>query len=98
MWMIYYVPWNDRNLTKEDGSSTIGMCDNRKKCVFICENLSSERYKKVLCHEICHAYCFEYGIELSTYEEEVLCNFVSEHGKNIIYTVDRLFKIVGMIA
>ena len=57
-------------LIRSNGTLAIGSCDDESKTIYINENLSPERMKKVLCHEITHA------ATLKTVDESPLqCSF-----------------------
>lgn len=63
-----------------NGYSTIGACDDGKKCIYIQEGLSPELMKKVLCHELTHAAMFSYNVELSLAQEELLADLIATYG------------------
>lgn len=94
IWQIKNVGRFDNNLMRLDGSFALGICDNNQNTIFICNSVSDEKYIHIMTHEICHAYCFEYGVVLDTDTEEMLCNFVADYGRNIIDTVDKLTRIL----
>lgn len=94
MWIVRFANINDNNLRRSDGSLALGICDNNIKTIFIANNQTDYKTEHILCHEITHAICFEYGILLPLDTEEWLCNFMSEHGKEIIYILDDLLYII----
>lgn len=47
---------------------------------------------RVLCHELTHAVCMTYNLYMPIETEEKLCNFMSDHGKEIIYLLDDLLE------
>lgn len=89
-WVVKFVRLADKNLRRSDGSFTLGICDNNIKTIFIANNQSDYKTEHILCHEITHAICFEYNIILPIDTEEWLCNFMADHGKEIIYILDDL--------
>lgn len=94
IWELRFVKTNSNQLMRSDGSQTLGVTDNNVKCVFIADNLSDEMTERVLCHELTHCICFEYDISIPIDTEEWLCNFMSDHGKEIIYLLDDLLRII----
>ena len=64
-WRIVLVSPLHPKLFRSDGSVTIGACDDLDKKIYISEDLSLSKMKKVLCHEITHAAMFSYNVDLS---------------------------------
>lgn len=90
VWKLRLVNPRDKNLRRSDGSPCLGLCDNNLKTVFIADNQPPDKEEHILCHELCHCICFEYGFLLDVELEEWLCNFMADYGKEIIYLVDDL--------
>lgn len=90
LWRLEFCRPNSPNLRRSDGTWTIGVSDNSVKTVWIADNLSNYMEERVLCHELTHCICFEHNIYLPIETEEWLCNFMSNHGKEIIYLLDEL--------
>lgn len=89
-WKIKYVnPFSD-DLRRSDGSLTVGMTDWEKRSVFLSNRLTGAFLRKVLAHELCHAFCFSYNITMSIDEEERLADFVASYGTELIYLLDDL--------
>ena len=94
IWKIQFANPNSKELLRSDGSSTFGVTDNSVKKIFIADNLSDEMTERVLCHEITHVICFENNISIPLETEEWLCNFMADHGKEIIYLLDDILRII----
>ena len=90
LWRIVFTYPQNPNLRTSDGRKVLGLCDNNIKTIFIADNQSDYKTEHIICHEVTHAICFEYDIHLDYEMEEWLCNFMSDHGKEIIYLVDDL--------
>lgn len=94
-WKIKFIPGSSGDLRRYDGSYTIGMTDNKKKTIFLYEDLHGEMLYKVLCHELVHAYCFSYGIYMDEEDEERLANFIVHYASDILHlTYEVLENIV----
>lgn len=93
-WKIIFVNPNNRNLINNQGLYTLGMTDNKLRCVFLSNKLYGELLYKVLCHELCHVYAFSYNIKMSIDDEERLAQFISEYGKSIISDTDYLLEVL----
>ena len=49
------------------------------------------RFKeKVLCHELCHVFCFSYNIRMDAEQEEFLANWIATYGREVIELLDNL--------
>lgn len=90
IWLLRFVRPSDKNLKNSLGAYTLGVTDNNVKTVFIADNLDDYMTEHVICHELTHCICFEHNIFLPFDTEEWLCNFMSDHGKEIIYLLDNL--------
>ena len=93
-WQLKFVNPNNRNLMRSDGSITIGMTDNNKKTVFINNRLKGQLQDKVLCHELTHVFAFEYDYDIPIEVEEIVADFMSLYGRNIIYLLDDIMEIL----
>lgn len=85
------VSSNHPKLITPYGYSTIGVCDNDMKTIYIKEGLSSYMMKKVLCHEITHAAMFSYQVFLTLEQEELLADLVATYGQEIIDITNKIF-------
>lgn len=97
-WRIKYVPWYSNKLMRSDGSRTVGMTDGNTNTVYLADNLDADFLEDVLCHELCHCVCFSYNINIPIDEEERLCNFMKDHGREVIYLLDDLLQKMYLIA
>lgn len=94
LWQVMYVNPGNEQLKNSDGAYTLGVCDNNQKTIFINNSLPPEKEEHVLCHEITHSVCFEYDIVLPIEAEERLCNFLADHGREIISILDELLWVI----
>ena len=78
-------------LIRSNVTFSIGSCDDESKTIYINENLSPERMKKVLCHEITHAAMFSYNVELNVQQEELLADLIATYGQEIIDITNKIF-------
>lgn len=92
VWKLLFVDPYDPNLFRRDGSLTIGMCDNARKCIYINEQLDCFMTKKVLCHELVHASMFSYGVFLSEDQEELVADLLATYGEEIIDKTNLIFS------
>lgn len=92
IWKVKFIRGSSEDLRRYDGSYTIGMTDNNQKTIFINKGLKGDLLYKVLCHEIVHAFCFSYDIEMSEEEEERLASFITYYGIEIFEIADQIYS------
>lgn len=92
-WILQFVRPNSEELRRSDGVYTLGVTDNTTKTVTIADNLSDRMTDKVLCHELTHVYSFENGCHMDMHTEEIVADFLSLYGRDIVYMADDLMKI-----
>lgn len=91
-WLIKFTqPFDDIFIT-ENGSRTIGVCDDETKTIYLSSSLRGKKLKKVLCHELVHAAMFSYGVKLEYNQEELLANLIATYGEEIINNTNDIFK------
>lgn len=93
-WKLEFVKPNSRNLMRSDGSITIGMTDNNVKTVYINNRLNQYLTDKVICHELTHVFAFEFDYDIPIDVEEIVADFMSLYGRDIIYLLDDLTEIL----
>lgn len=99
VWRLQFVESSNKHLQRSDKSWTIGVSDNNIKTVFIADNLSEYMTDKVLCHELCHVYSFENNLNIPIETEEVIADFMSLYGRDIIYLADNIMNnVLGRVA
>lgn len=91
-WHIRLVKSNSPILKRSDGSWSVGACDKNDRCIYLSENLHGSFLERVLCHELTHAACLSWNVSISMETEELICDFMSKHGKEIIYILDNLMR------
>lgn len=92
IWGLQFVKPSSRHLQRSDGSWTLGVTDDRLKTVFIADNLSQEMTDKVLCHELTHVFSFTTGYYMDIRTEEIVADFMSLYGRDIIYIADSIME------
>lgn len=79
-------------LMRPDGSRTIGMTDWNTRSVYLDKHLHGALLEKVLCHELCHVFCFSYNIHMDSDQEEFLADWISIYGRDVIEVLDDLLS------
>ena len=93
-WQVVFVKPNSKDLMRSDNSITLGMTDNNTKTIYINNKLNDYMTDKVLCHELCHVFAFEYNYFMDIQTEEIVADFMSLYGREIIYLLDDLVGIL----
>lgn len=93
-WQLLFVNPSNSNLKRSDGSITLGMTDNNTRTVYINNRLSDYMTNKVLAHEICHVFAFSFDYSMPIEVEEVVADFFSLFGRDMINLLDDLTLIL----
>ena len=91
-WNIDFVDPLNRNLMRSDNVYTLGVTDNSLKTIFLSNKLHGKMLDKVLCHELVHVYSFENDCEIDIKTEEIIADFMSLYGREIIYLADNIMN------
>ena len=93
-WQLKFVNPNNKELMRSDGSITLGMTDNNVKTVYINNKLNNYMADKVLAHELTHVFAFEFDYFIPIETEEIVADFMSLYGRDIVYILDELVGIL----
>jgi hypothetical protein len=93
-WQLKFVNPNSNELMRSDGSITLGMTDNNVKTVYINNKLNNYMTDKVLAHELTHVFAFEFDYFIPIETEEIVADFMSLYGRDIVYLLDDLVGIL----
>ena len=88
-WDIIFTN-NTDDLKRSDGSVTFGVTDVNVLGIFIWSSLRGRMLRKVMIHELSHAFIFSYGYFLTLEEEEFLCSFIDTYAEDIISYTDSI--------
>jgi hypothetical protein len=91
-WNLIFVNPRSEHLRTSKGAYTLGVTDDTLKTVFIADNLSEYMTNKVLCHEITHVYAFEFNYYMPIEVEEIVADFMSLYGRDIITLADDIMS------
>lgn len=84
---------------RSNSTYTLGVCDNGNKTIFLNNRLSGKLLDKVICHELTHVYSFEFNYVMDIQTEEIVADFMSLFGRDIIYMADDIMnKVLRRIA
>ena len=91
-WRVLLVSPNHPQLYRQDGTPTLGVCNDLTKTIYINDEVNSFMRKKILCHEITHAAMFSYNIDLTLEQEEILADLVATYGQEIVHITNMIFN------
>jgi hypothetical protein len=91
-WNIALVEPYSMELRRSDGSKTVGVTDNNTKTIYLSNLLQGKFLDKVLCHELVHVASFSYECSIDIETEEIIADFMSLYGREIIYMADELMQ------
>ena len=92
LWHIQFKKPTSSELRRSDGTCTFGVTDNNNKTVTLMKNMSDYMTNKVLCHELVHVFCFENNYNIDIQTEEIIADFMSLYGRDIIYLADDILS------
>lgn len=83
-WRVRRIPPSHPVLVYKTGAPAIGCCDDITKTIYLSYTLSPAMTKRVLCHEIVHAFMYSYNVPLTDEVEEIVANIIDTYGYSII--------------
>lgn len=81
------------DLVRSDGTLTLGVTDKTVLTIYLYAKLKGELLRKVLLHELTHAFIFSYGYYLTIEEEEFICSFMDTYAWDLTSLTDNLLHI-----
>ena len=79
-------------LQKNDGTFSVGCCNNEDKTIYLNKNLNGFFLKKVLTHEISHAALFSYHVKLPIQIEEEAVDIIATYGYEIVHITNMIYS------
>lgn len=74
------------------GETHLGVTDINTNTIYIYSGLSGNLLRRVIMHELTHAYLYSYSLPM--FNQEPLCSFVDTHADNIISQTDHILDHV----
>lgn len=84
VWKVTFASPNNPVFVRNDGTVSIGVTDGKIRTIFICNKIRGELLDRVVRHELVHAFCYSYGIKMDVKTEEVVADFLSKYGDEIV--------------
>ena len=92
-WKIVFTE-NDNDLIV-NSSVRLGVTDRNRLTIYLYDGLKGKLLRKVLIHELTHAWLFSYDYSLDVETEEMLCEFLDTYAENIIDEADEYLENKG---
>lgn len=89
-WRVQFVSPTHPMLLTPSLTYALGVCDKPTQTIYVNETLSQRKMKKVLIHELTHAFVFSYGESFLYNDEERLADFVSKYAQKIIKKMESI--------
>lgn len=89
-WNLIFVNSNSPDLLRSDGSISLAVADWNSKSIFVSVVPKGAYLRRIIAHELCHAFCFSYDVSMPIEQEEYLANWVSLYGTDLIYLLDNI--------
>lgn len=91
-WEIVFTD-SESDLARSDGSIALGVTDKNTGYIYLSLHLKGALLRKVLLHELCHAFIFSYGYYLTVAEEEFLCSFIDTYAYDLVSLSNNLLSV-----
>lgn len=88
-WEVVFTS-SAKDLMRSDGSLTFGVTDRNVMCIYLSSSLKGSLLRKVLLHELTHAFIFSYGYYLTIDEEEFICSFMDCYAYDLVSLTNNL--------
>ena len=90
IWKIEFTD-NEQDLLVDE-VVRLGVTDRNEQKIYLYNGLYGKELRKVLIHELTHAWLFSYGYRLDREIEEMLCSFLDSHAEDILLKADFLME------
>lgn len=91
-WSLIFVNSSSTDLLRSDGTTSLAVTDWNRKSIFVSLAPKGAYLRRIIAHELCHAFCFSYDISMPIEQEEYLANWISLDGTDLIYLLDNIMS------
>lgn len=92
LWNLIFVNPNDERLMRSDGLYSLAVTDLEEKAIFVSSKKKGAYLRKIIAHELCHAFCFSFGVHMPMEQEEYIADWISLYGADLIYLLDDIMS------
>ena len=81
-------------INTSDDKMRVGLTDFLNNTIYLHKDLSPQKKKQTLIHELTHAYIYACGFSTEEFfDHELVCEFIEAYARNIISTADEYFRV-----
>lgn len=91
-WRVRFVSPTHPMLLTPSHTYALGVCDKPTQTIYINETIPNWKVRKVIIHELTHAFVFSYGESFSYEDEERVADFVSNYAQNIVSKSKKIYN------
>lgn len=91
-WNLIFVNSSSTDLLRSDGTISLAVTDWNRRSIFVSFAPMGNYLRRIIAHELCHAFCFSYDISMPIEQEEYLANWISLYGTDLIYLLDNIMS------
>ncbi len=88
--LIFTILFNSK--VEIDGVDVLGKTDFITMQIYIRKNTPIEHQRKILMHELTHAYIYSYGFDYVELNTETMCEFVANYSDAIIRDTNKIME------
>ena len=81
-------------LRQTDGLIRLWVTHKTTKQITKADNVSDYMADKMQYYQLVNVYPFSYGCVIDIETEEIIADFISLYGRNIVYTADKIFNLL----
>lgn len=91
-WRVRFVSPTHPMLLTPSHTYALGVCDKLTQTIYINETIPNWKLKKVISHELTHAFVFSYNEDFSYEDEERVADFISLYAQNIVNKTRKIYN------
>lgn len=91
-WNLIFVNGASPDLLRSDGTVSLAVTDWNRRSIFVSTAPKEVYLRRIIAHELCHAFCFSYDISMPIEQEEYLASWISLYGTDLIYLLDNIMS------
>jgi hypothetical protein len=91
-WNLIFVNNSSPDLLRSDGTTSLAVTDWNSRSIFVSTAPKGAYLRRIIAHELCHAFCFSYDISMPIEQEEYLAGWISLYGTDLVYLLDNIMS------
>lgn len=91
-WSLIFVHGASSDLLRSDGTTSLAVTDWNRRSIYVSTVPKGAYLRRIIAHELCHAFCFSYDISMPIEQEEYLAGWISLYGTDLVYLLDDIMS------